>query len=108
MNSTPQIFKDRLINGRLSHFSRDDVPDFDKKFHEISLWHKSCTEKDLDKTKETSVQGLFMTRLFNGVFGYSEIVDVGDCYNQERENKTLLDTSEADGALGFFYKTTGI
>ena len=107
MNSTPQIFKDRLINGRLSHFSRDDVPDFDKKFHEISLWHKSCTEKDLDKTKETSVQGLFMTRLFNGVFGYSEIVDVGDCYNQERENKTLLDTSEADGALGFFYKTTG-
>ena len=107
MNSTPQIFKDRLINGRLSHFSKDDIPDFDKKFHEISLWYKSCTEKDLDKTKETSVQGLFMTRLFNGVFGYSEIVDEGDCYNQERENKTLLDTSEADGALGFFYKSSG-
>ncbi len=107
MNSMPQIFKERLIRGRLAHFSRENVPDFDKKYHEISLWHKSCTEKDLEKTKETSVQGLFMTRLFNGVFGYSEIVDEGDCYNQERENKTLLDTSEADGALGFFYKSTG-
>ena len=107
MNSTSHIFKERLINARLAHLTEDEVPDFEKKFHEIKLWHKSCTEKDLDKTKETSVQGLFMTRLFNGVFGYSEIVDEGDCYNQERENKTVLDTSEADGALGFFYKSTG-
>ena len=107
MNSTPQIFKDRLINGRLSHFTKEDVTDFDKKFHEITLWHKSCTEKDLEKTKETSVQGLFMTRLFQGVFGYSEIVDEGDCYNQIRESKTVLDTTESDGALGFFYKSTG-
>lgn len=107
MNSTPKIFKDRFIEGRLSHFSKDDVPDFDKKFHEIKLWHKSCTEKDLEKTKETSVQGLFMTRLFNGVFGYSEIVDEGEVYNQVREIKSLLDTSEADGALGYFNKSTG-
>lgn len=108
MNSTPQIFKEKLINGRLSHFTKDDITDFDKKFHEISLWHKSCTEKDLEKTKETSVQGLFMTRLFQGVFGYSEIVDAGDCYNQIRESKTVLDTTESDGALGFFYKSTGV
>lgn len=108
MNSTPQIFKKRLIESKLSHFTKDSIPDFDKKFHEIKLWHKSCTEKDLEKTKETSVQGLFMTRLFNGVFGYSEIVDEGEVYNQERENKTILDTSEADGALGFFYKKDNI
>lgn len=106
MNSTPHIFKERLINGRLSHFTKDDVPYFDKKFHEITLWHTSCTEKDLEKTKETSVQGLFMTRLFQGVFGYLEIVDEGDCYNQLRESKTVLDTTESDGALGFFYKST--
>lgn len=107
MNSTPHIFKERLIKGRLSHFAKEDVPDFEKKFHEITLWHTSCTEKDLEKTKETSVQGLFMTRLFRGVFGYSEIVDEGDCYNQLRESKTVLDTTESDGALGFFYKSTG-
>lgn len=106
MNSTPHIFKERLINGHLSHFTKDDVPDFDKKFREITLWQTSCTEKNLEKTKETSVQGSFMTRLFRGVFGYSEIVDEGDCYNQLRESKTILDTTESDGALGFFYKST--
>lgn len=107
MNSTPQIFKERLINGCLAHFTKENVTDFDKKFHEISLWYKSCTEMNLEKTKETSVQGLFMTRLFQGVLGYSEVVDEGDCYNQIRESKTVLDTTESDGALGFFYKSTG-
>lgn len=30
MNSTPHIFKERLIKGRLSHFAKEDVPDFEK------------------------------------------------------------------------------
>lgn len=108
MNSTPQIFKEKFINERLCHFTRDNITDFDKKFHEIKLWHKSCTEKNLEKTKETSVQGSFMTRIFRGIFGYSEIIDEGECYNQIRESKTVLDTAESDGALGFFHKSTGI
>ena len=107
MNSTPQIFKERLINSRLAHFTRDNVPDFAAKFKEIGLWCNATAEQHLDRTKETAVQGAFMTRLFNQVFGYLEIVDDIDCYNQEREYKTILDTTEADGALGFFYKSTG-
>ena len=107
MNSTPQIFKERLINSRLAHFTRDNVPDFAAKFKEIGLWCNATAEQYLDRTKETAVQGAFMTRLFNQVFGYLEIMDDTLCYNQERENKTILDTTEADGALGFFYKDTG-
>ena len=107
MNSTPQIFKDRLINSRLAHFTRDNVPNFDAKFKEIGLWCNATAEQHLDRTKETAVQGAFMTRLFNQVFGYLEIMDDTDCYNQEREFTTILDTTESDGALGYFYKTTG-
>ena len=107
MNSTPQIFKERLIDSRLAHFTRDNVPDFAKKFKEICLWCNATAEQHLDRTKETAVQGAFMTRLFNQVFGYLEVVDDTPCYNQERENKTILDTTESDGALGFFYKETG-
>lgn len=107
MNSTPQIFKERLINSRLAHFTRDNVPDFAAKFKEIGLWCNATAEQHLDRTKETAVQGAFMTRLFNQVFGYLEIMDDTLCYNQEREYKTILDTTEADGALGFFYKNTG-
>ena len=108
MNSTPKIFKDRLVSSRLAHFSRYDVPDFDKKFEEVKKWCNATAEKHLDRTKETSVQGAFMTRLFNQVFGYSQIIDDGDCYYQESESKTVLDTTESDGALGFFYKSTGV
>lgn len=107
MNSTPQIFKNRLISSRLARFTRDNIPNFETKFKEICLWYKSVTESNLDRTKETSVQGLFMTRLFNQVFGYLEVVDDTLCYNQEREHKTVLDSSEADGALGYFYKDSG-
>lgn len=107
MNSTPQIFKERLIQNRLSHYSRTNIPDFEAKFKEVGLWCNATAEQHLDRTKETTVQGAFMTRLFNQVFGYLEVVDDTDCYNQERESKTILDTTESDGALGFFYKTTG-
>ena len=107
MNSTPRIFKEKLIQNRLAHFTRDSVPDFDAKFREVCLWCNATAEKHLDRTKETAVQGAFMTRLFNQVFGYAEIIDNADCYNQEREYKTVLDTTESDGALGFFNKSAG-
>lgn len=107
MNSTPYIFKERFINSRLAHFTRNNIPDFDAKYKEICKWCNATADQYLDRTKETAVQGAFMTRLFNQVFGYLEIVDDGECYHQEREFKTILDTTEADGALGFFYKDTG-
>ena len=107
MNSTPRIFKERLISKRLAHFTKENVPGFEQKFHEINLWQKSATSGNLDKTKESSIQGSFMTRLFNQVFGYYEIMDDTPCYNQTRESKTILDTTESDGALGYFYKDTG-
>ena len=108
MNSTAYIFKEKMIQSKLSHFTRDNIPDFDSKMKEITKWYNASAEKYLDRTKETAVQGAFMTRLFNQVFGYTEIVDDGDCYNQERETTTVLDTTESDGALGYFYKSTGI
>ena len=107
MNSTPQIFKERLINNRLARFTRENIPNYDAKYKEICKWCNATAEQHLDRTKETAVQGAFMTRLFNQVFGYLEVVDDTTCYNQERENKTILDSTEADGALGFFYKDSG-
>ena len=84
MNSTARIFKDRLIKTRLERFTRESISDYDAKYKEICLWCKATTESDLAKTKETAVQGAFMTRLFNQVFGYLEIMDDTDCYHQER------------------------
>ena len=107
MNTTSKIFKERLIKNRLAHFTRDSVPDYSVKKAEIDRWYNASAEKYLDRTKETAVQGAYMTRLFNQVFGYTQVIDEGDCYFQESESKTVLDTTESDGALGFFYKSTG-
>lgn len=106
MNSVPQLFKERLIKSKLEKFNKESIPNFDEKFDEIKKWCKITQEKYLDQTKETSVQGTFMTSVFKTVFGYAEMID-GNCYNQERECKTSLDATESDGALGFFYKDTG-
>ncbi len=108
MNSTVHIFKEKMVQSKLSHFTRDNIPEYDKKWDEIRKWYNASAEKYLDKTKETAVHGYFLTRLFNQVFGYTQLVDDGDCFFQDSETTTLLDTSESDGALGFFYKSTGV
>lgn len=77
MNSTPRIFKEKLINARLSRFSANNIPDFERKFNEICQWQNSCSKGDLNRTKETSVQGFFLTRVFKDVFGYNELVGEG-------------------------------
>lgn len=108
MNSTAHIFKEKMVQRKLSHFTRDNIPEYDRKWDEIRKWYNASAEKYIDKTKETAVHGYFLTRLFNQVFGYTQLVDDGDCFFQDSETTTLLDTSESDGALGFFYKSTGV
>ncbi|MCM1134553.1 MAG: N-6 DNA methylase, partial [Clostridium sp.] len=48
-----------------------------------------------------------MTQVFEYVLGYATVTGTdGDIYNQKQEYKSVLDTSEADGGLGFFSKST--
>lgn len=107
MNSVPFLFKKRLVDNRLEHFTSLNIPDFDRKYEEICKWCIAANDTNLDKIKETAVQGTFMTRVFNQILGYTEIIDNGECYNQERENKTKLDSTEADAALGYFNISNG-
>ena len=108
MNSADKIFKDRLIKNHLSKFSRDHVPDFDKKYRIMKRWHNASAEQHLDRTKETQIQGTFMSQVFEYVLGYVTITGTdADIYNQKQEYKSILDTSEADGGLGFFSKSSG-
>ncbi len=104
MSSIPFIFKNKLVEKRLEHFTSDSIPNYDAKLAEIRRWYNATAEEHLDRTKETDVQGAFMTRLFGQVFGYLQIMDDGNCYTQESEFNVYLDTSASDGALGFFYK----
>ncbi len=107
MNSVAYIFKKYLTNNRLEHYDQNNIVDFDKKYEEICKWCDAANDTNLDKIKETAIQGTFMTRVFDQILGYLEIIDNGECYNQEREKKTELDSTEADAALGYFNINTG-
>lgn len=104
MNSTAKIFKDRLINNYLSKFDKSDIPDFESKWKRILNWRKACIQSDLKHTKETQVQGDFMVQIFDEVLGYATMTSTDDdcLYHQKQECNSVLDASEADGALGFF------
>lgn len=108
MNSTDKIFKDRLIQNYLSKFDRDNIPNFEEKFRIMKRWYNASADQYLDRTKETQIQGTFMTHVFESVLGYATVTGTdADIYNQKQEYKSVLDTSEADGGLGFFSKSTG-
>lgn len=101
MKKIQHIFKEELIKKYLDKYLEESILDFDKKWDIIKKWKKSCESGDLTSTKETSVQGLFLSEIFGQVLGYSTVVD-GGVYNLVQEFNSTLDGSEADGALGYF------
>ena len=109
MNSVDKIFKDRLIQNHLSKFGKEDIPDFDKKYRVISLWRKACITGDLNHTKETQIQGNYLIQIIDQVLGYSTVTSTEtNMFYQKAESKSILDTSEADGGLGFFSENSKI
>lgn len=106
MNSVNRIFKERLIQNYLSKFRKEDMPHFDSKYKVISLWRKACITGDLNHTKETQIQGNFLVQIIDQVLGYSTVTSTEtNVFFQKAESKSVLDTSEADGGLGFFSET---
>jgi len=103
MNSIDRIFKKRLIVNYLQKFSSQNINDFERKFKIIQNWKKACEIGNIRSTKETSIQGKFLDQIFGEILGYDTLVD-GVEYNQIQEFNSVLDSSEADGALGFFTK----
>lgn len=101
MKEQVNIFKKELLDAYLAKYSEIQIDDFESKWNTIKKWKKSCETGDLNRTKETSIQGLFFSQIFNQILGYKTVID-GGVYNQMQEFKSTLDGSEADGALGFF------
>ena len=69
VNSIDKIFKERLLKNYLSKFHRDNISNFDEKFKIMKRWHNASAEQYLDRTKETQIQGTFMTQVFESVLG---------------------------------------
>lgn len=102
MSSASKIFKEKLLKGYLDAFHLENMESIDEKWKIMKKWQNVYKKGVLHRTKETAVQGLFLSQVFGDVLGYKTFVDGVNEWNQYQEVKSVLDTSEADGGLGFF------
>ena len=107
MNNTPVLFNKSTLGKFLASFTSSDIPDYKTKQGMMQGWKKSVESSDLSRTKEKSVQGKFLGNVFEEILGYTSFVGKTE-WNQVAEMKSVLDSTEADGALGFFTKDTQI
>ncbi|KZL91705.1 Eco57I restriction-modification methylase domain-containing protein [Clostridium magnum] len=101
MEDNSYIFNRKLLKEKLTNFHINTIPDITKKRKIISNWIYSIKTGDLNKTKEKSIQGDFLTAFFTNILGYKKRYGNG-VWNIVQEQKTTLDATTPDGALGFF------
>lgn len=95
------IFNRKYLNEHLNRIDIQKIPDINKHLEILSKWKISLERKDLDRTKEVSVQGLFLTHIFRDILGYQDMISE-DEWNIVIEKKTQYDSTVSDAALGYF------
>lgn len=96
------LFNKRLLQTNLNSFEFPQGFDFERTEKIIHTWQESIKNGNYDKTKETQVQSAFLTKFFNTILGYTEMHDNSSDWCLVNEAKTDIDSTRADGALGFF------
>ena len=101
LSTHPRIFSDRYLDKKMGNFSLLHIADFEKKLAHIKAWQTGIETQRVIKAKEEQLQDDFLKLFFGDVLGYAYRQDL-QTWQLEREYKTVLDGTKADGALGFF------
>jgi type I restriction-modification system DNA methylase subunit len=93
-----RIFSDKYLDAKVAGL---EIPEFDKKIALIAEWQKGIVSGRVIRSKEEQLQSDFLQRFFGDIleYGYSKGLQQ---WNLDEEQKTLIDASKMDGALGFF------
>jgi hypothetical protein len=98
------LFNQKLCRERIARFdfpSGEKAAQIDKI---IASWQYALRDSDLSKTKEKSVQGLFLIKFFEELLGYTSQVTGREEWNLIQHPASEVDAQEPDGSLGFFTK----
>lgn len=96
------LFNKRLLKQKINKLDLTEIHNITSAKETLTKWQTALMQSDLDKTKETGVQGQFLIKIFEGVLGYRTQSEGGSEWNMFAEPKTDVDSREADGGLGFF------
>lgn len=95
------IFNRKYLKDTLKNFTKKDIENYETKRQIITNWNYSLDQSDLMKTKEVSVQGDFLHQIFTLILGYKGRIGE-NLWNLQVEKKTEIDSTVADGSLGFY------
>ena len=65
-------------------------------------WQKALKDSDLEKTKERSVQGKFLSTFFEDILGYADVTTGNEEWTLIQHPRIENDSKEPDGSLGWF------
>ena len=97
------LFNKKLLQQKIQNFT--DFPEgseLERKQKILDGWIMSLKDRDLDKTKERSVEKSFLIRIFSDVLGYTDMGNGSEVFNLFPD--FTIGSIFADGALGFFSK----
>lgn len=93
------LFHPRLVRDRVASL---DPGLFARHKKTIGVWLAHLKSGALDETKEVSLHGGFLERIFGDVLGYTTMAKAQDGRWDLVAEKAMLSGGSADGALGFF------
>jgi len=100
MKEHQTIFSVKELKNKVKNAFVNGIPDRDAKIKLIENWQENIISGKVATAKEEEIKPLFLTLFFGDVLGY-EYKNATD-WNLRLENKTSLDSSKADAALGFY------
>lgn len=99
-----KIFNQKILTEnavREVNLEKHNLQERRKKLEKWIEFHKTGNLKNY---KEESLQGEFLNEIFSGVLNYKNSRESAEEWHLEREAKTKIDGTKADGMLGFFTK----
>ena len=86
--------------------------DWPQRLKAARSWASAYQSTDAEHTKEESLQGTFLQRVFIDILGYRDQGAGGSSWTLQTEPSTEIDSRKADGSVGFFHaqskKTKGV
>src|SRR5215216_3086595 len=95
------LFNSKLLAQQLSSF-HSDISDIQR--HAAREWSATASDPSFRSLKEKPLQGVFLSKVFDTVLGYAQVVGHADSYNLKAEtaSKEIKGGKTPDARLGFF------
>jgi len=99
-----RLFATSVQRNAVSAYPLESLPDLEQKLAVAAAWASDVSSGKIKRFKEEEKQRPFLDAIFRDLLGYTT-PEGRQTWNLRQEQKTKLDATKADGALGFYSYT---